>query len=317
MSCLAGLVILYLPSDAPTPHRMITMLVCSFGFLLSYATGIIFSFNFIVSTIVFGLFTTAVHWITLYFQTRPPGSFFFIMTTSMSSSVSFDPSTIAEKLGFVVLGTMFACLLALIYSLFSNQSHPSKSKVYVIAPVNTKKQLDHLAESLIVGFFLFLSLLTAHLLRFDNPYWIPISCAAIMQGVSLYHVWQRAFHRITGTFIGLGLCWVIISLDDSPLYYCICIMILQFIIEMLIVRHYALAVVFITCLTILLAEAGNPLIATPNLLIQTRFIDIILGSSIGAIGGWFIHHEQIRQQALHNLRETRMIIKKKGRKNLP
>ncbi|MFM6929972.1 MAG: FUSC family protein, partial [Bdellovibrio sp.] len=75
---------------------------------------------------------------------------------------------------------------------------------------------------------------------------------------------------------------------------CVAIIILQFVIEMLIVRHYALAVVFITPMTILLTEAGNPLIHNPEVLVPIRFWNIALGSLIGAIGGWVIYNERIR-----------------------
>ena len=39
LACTAGLVILYLPS-AGLAQRMITMLACSFGFMISFAIGI-------------------------------------------------------------------------------------------------------------------------------------------------------------------------------------------------------------------------------------------------------------------------------------
>lgn len=318
LACLSGLVILYLPSNLPTPQRMITMLVCAFGFLLSFAVGITFSFNFIVSSVVFGLFVTGVHWTSLYFKTRPPGSFFFIMIASMASSAPFDQNTIAEKLGYVVMGTMFACLMALLYSIIVSAQKTAKPQTsQPLQAVSITDQFDYLIEACLVGTFMFISLLVGHLLQFDNPYWIPISCAAIMQGVSRYHVSQRAVHRIIGTFVGLGLCWVIISISDTPLYYCICIMLLQFIIEMLIVRHYAFAVVFITAITILLAEVGKPLITDPNALIQARFIDIVVGSLIGVCGGWFIHHDQLRKQTLNSVRETRVRLKKKKQRKKP
>lgn len=314
LACLAGLVILYLPSNIPTPQRMLTMLVCSFGFMLSFAVGITFSFNFVISSIAFGIFVTAVQWINLYFNTRPPGSYFFIMVASMSSNMPFNLASIPTRLGYVVMGTMFACTLAMIYSLIVGKKYNSKTTAPLIVPVPIKKQVDYLIHSLIVGAFMFISLLTGHLLKLNNPYWIPASCAAIMQGISLYHVWQRALQRITGTFIGLGLCWLLISISDSPLYICICIMVLQFIIEMFVTRNYAVAVIFITALTVLLADAANPLISTPNALITARFLDIVIGSIIGGIGGWFIHHEYLRKQTRDGIRNTRLQLLKKMRR---
>ncbi|MDR2223646.1 MAG: FUSC family protein [Flavobacteriaceae bacterium] len=306
LACLSGLVILYLPSNIPTPQRMITMLVCSFGFMLAFAVGITFSFNFLTSAIAFGIFVTAAHWVALYFSVKPPSSFFFIMVASMSSNMPFDLQSIPTRLGYVVMGTMFACTLALIYSVIVGKKYNTQTSIRLLRPVPVKDQLDYLIRAIIMGSFMCISLLIGHLLKLNNPYWIPISCAAIMQGISVYHVWQRALQRIAGTFIGLGVCWILISISNNSLYLCLCIMILQFIIEMFISRNYAIAVIFITALTVLLAEAGSPLMNTPNTLIQARFLDIVIGSLIGGIGGWFLHHEYLRKQTRDSIRNTRL-----------
>ncbi|MDD2814472.1 MAG: FUSC family protein [Thiotrichaceae bacterium] len=313
IACLAGVMTLYMPATA-LPNRMITLLACSFGFMISLAVGICFSFNPIVSSIVFGLFALSIHWVILFFKIKPPGSFFFILIASIAGGMPFDPHTIPEKIGLIGLGTMLFCLLALIYSLLTikkTQLQASHSSALVM----TKTKYSYFVDASIMGLFMFASsLLGGYLLKLQNPYWIPISCAAIMQGTSLYHVWQKTIHRILGTFIGLGLSWILLFVTKTPLAICISIIILQFIIEILVVKHYALAAIFITPLTILLAEAGNPLLDNPDMLISTRFLDIVLGSFIGAIGGWLIHHEKLRQHAVFQLRKIRVALKRRQRK---
>ena len=80
---------------------------------------------------------------------------------------------------------------------------------------------------------------------------------------------------------------------------------------MLIVRHYGLAVIFITPLTLFLAEAGSVVAVDATTLISVRFVDIFIGSCIGAIGGWFLHHEQLRHRAENQIKKTRTHISKK------
>lgn len=309
IASLAGLVILYIPTGATLPNRMMTLLICSFGFMISYTIGICFSFNPILSAVVFGLFSMAVHYITSYFGVKPPGNFFFIMIASMASCMPFDLQTIPAKIGLIGLGTMFACSLALIYSLLLSQKTTSQNPV-VVTTVFARKEYSSLVEALIIGIFMFVSLLSGHLLQLQNPYWVPISCLAVMQGVTLHHIWQRGFQRILGTLIGLALTWLILSLNTSLLGICLSIIALQFIVELLIVRNYALAVLFITPMTILLSEAGNPIVLHPNELIFFRFWDIALGSFIGAAGGWFIHHEKLKHLAVRRLRKTRIIMRR-------
>ncbi|MDI1303720.1 MAG: FUSC family protein [bacterium] len=304
LSCMGGLVILYLPTTT-VARRMIMLLTCSFGFMISFVIGLCFSFNPILSAVVLGFFAMSVYWVVNYFGMKPPGSFFFIMIASIASCMPFDLEKIPIRVGLIGMGAMLACLLALFYSLFS--ANPVKTELIVVK----KSNYTTLFESGIVGFFIFVSLLTGHLLQLSNPYWLPISCLAVMQGASLQHVWQRSFQRVLGTFIGLGLAWLLLLLKMTPLTICISIMVLQFIIEMLVVRHYGLAVIFITPLTLFLAEAGSAMTVDANTLISVRFVDILLGSIIGAIGGWFLHHEQLRHNAERQIRKTRVHILRK------
>ncbi len=244
----AGLVILYLPSTS-VANRMITMLACSFGFMLSFAIGIIFSFHPLVSSLVLALLAFAVQWVANFFRMKLPGSFFFLMIATIAISMPFNLATIAVRIGVVGMGTMLACLLAFVYSLYIVRKYPPKP----VAPYVQRSRYDNTIESAILAIFMGSSLLIAHLLKLQNPYWVPISCMAVMQGVSLEHIWSRSLQRILGTFLGLGLAWLLLLQQLTPLTICISIFILQFIIEMLVVRHYGLAVIFITPLTLFLA----------------------------------------------------------------
>lgn len=113
---------------------------------------------------------------------------------------------------------------------------------------------------------MFTALAVGYLVKMENPYWVPISCAAVMQGASRYHIWQRSFHRILGTFIGIGLTWTLLQVVSNPIAMVLAIILLQFIIEMMITRQYALAVIFITPLTVFLAELVSPMISDSYLL---------------------------------------------------
>lgn len=309
LSCMAGLVILYLPTTS-VARRMITLLSCSFGFMISFTIGVIFSFNAYISALVLALFSVGVHWVVRYFDMKPPGSFFFIMIASIASCMPFHPEEIPLKVGLVGMGAMLACLLALFYSIYITKSDSQFAKNELI--VLKKSSTAAIFESLIIGVFVGISLLVGKLLGVTNPYWLPISCLAVLQGVSLQHVWSRSFQRILGTFIGLGLAWILVSFQLNALGICIAIMILQFIIEMLVVRHYGLAVIFITPLTVFLAEAGGNALSDPNHLITTRFFDILIGSLIGAVAGYFLYHEKLKSKTERQIRKTRIgVLRKK------
>ncbi|PKV66356.1 FUSC family protein [Pontibacter ramchanderi] len=303
LASTGGLVILYLPSTS-LANRMLTLLVCSFGFVISFAVGISFSFNPIMSSVVLGLYTLFVHWVAKYFAMKPPGNFFFVMLACIASASPFDLASIPTRIGLIAMGTIFSCVLAFFYSLLMIKKHRSGSALLYIK----KNAFTNLVESAVVGMFIGGSFLIGHLLELENPYWVPISCLAVMQGVNTRHIWQRSLHRILGTFVGLGLTWLLISQNLTALGICVSILVLQFIIEMLVVRHYGLAVVFITPMTIFLAEASSAMTADPNALVYSRFQDILVGSLIGAVGGWVLYHQKLRYNAVRQLRKTRVAI---------
>lgn len=305
---IGGLVILYYQPAISFGSRMLTLLVCSFGFSLSLAIGLGFSFNPYISAVVLGFFAMGINWVTTFFKTKPPGNFFFIMIASMASCQPFHLELIPEKIGFIFLGTMLACFLALCHGLLTLKKQQSAE---VLAIHIKKGQFVSLIDSVVIGVFISISLIIGHIFEMQNPYWIPISCLAILQGISRNHVWERMVHRIVGTFIGIGLCWIILQISDTPLTICFSIFVLLYIAETLIIKNYALAVIFITPMTILLAEVGTSFTSNTEIIVPARFLDITIGSVLGAIGGWIIYNQRFKNSAVKQLRKTRIVIRKK------
>lgn len=303
---LAALIVVYFPLFAPTSERIVTLLACSFTFIISYTIGILFSFNHLVSSIIFGIFAIVVHWLSSYLKLKPPKSFFFIMIAATASCIPHNVHKIPENIGLLALGAIFTSSVAFFYSLIINRNKKSINSGTISILLKKNRYTDFI-ESVILGLFMFISLELGFLLKINNPYWIPVSCLAVMQGATKSHIWQRVIQRIIGTFIGLGLCWIILLLVKKIWIICLVIVILQFILEILVPRNYAVAVIFITPLTILLTEASNSLINNPNMFMSIRFFNTFLGSFIGAIGGWVIYHEKIHYNAIQRIRKSKKI----------
>jgi len=60
------------------------------------------------------------------------------------------------------------------------------------------------------------------------------------------------------------------------------------------VRHYAAAVMFITPMTIFLADAAAASNIQPDAIMQARLIDTVVGSAVGVIGGICLHSRRVR-----------------------
>ena len=303
---LAGLTILYIPAKGNVLEIMSTMFICCFGMIVSYSLGIIFSFNDYIAPAGFGIFAFAAFYLTKFFALKPPGSFFFIMIASMAIGMPHQLHEVPRSIGLFTIGTLNACILTFLYTLLT-QVPEKRSKGR--GPVQVNPYVS-LSESIIIGIFMMLSVLLGKLLHLEYPYWIPISCLAVMQGVSHYHIRKRGLHRIIGTLLGLLIAWTIFSFVNSPLEICICIIALQIIVELLITRHYALAVVFLTPMGILLAETGSATSLDPDYLLKMRFTEIVIGSILGGIGGWFLFNDRIRFSSVRNMRRAKKALQK-------
>jgi uncharacterized membrane protein YccC len=273
--------------------------VVAFGFNASFTLGVLTSFDPIISSITLGLTALLATTICRYYNVPPPGSFFFILVACMARTLPYDLSLVADRSGLVLLGTLGACLLALLYGMgqmmLGNRPTPRQK-----SSTPDSNILAIVLEAGTIGLFVGGSYLSALAIGLSNPYWVPVSCAAVMQGATFRAIWHRNVHRILGTIPGMAIAWFILVLDPASWQLALIITALSFVIETLITRNYGLAVIFITPLTVLFADANSMLGAEK--LVTVRLADIVLGSMSGYVGGWVIHHRQFFRQLESRIR---------------
>src|SRR5690606_16048748 len=96
LASIGALVTLYIQSNSLV-NRMMILMVCGFGFILSFAVGIVFSFNVWVTPLILSLYTFSVHYALNRLKLlKPPGNFFFIMVTSIAISIPHNQANIAS-----------------------------------------------------------------------------------------------------------------------------------------------------------------------------------------------------------------------------
>lgn len=301
LASMGGLAILYISSNN-LANRMMLLMTCSFGLIMAFSLGLLFSFNAIVGALFLGLFTFGLHF-SLYHLglVRPPGNFFFVMLCAMGLSMPHNTELLPERIGFMAMGVLFSCLLGLVYSLLTLKNYYLQD-----SPVLKQKKLrQHILESVTYGLFIGTAMLLAHILDLENPYWVPTSCAAVMQGASSRHIVLRSVQRIGGTILGVCIAWMLLHVSTSVLVMCIEITLLQFIVEYLVVRNYGLAVVFISVLALFLGESGRDIDLSSNAVFFSRLFDILLGSIVGVLGGWVLYNQRLHVKALRRIRKAR------------
>ncbi|CAB3867472.1 FUSC family protein [Achromobacter denitrificans] len=289
MSSLGGMVFLSLPNSS-LQHRMMMLLAASFGMVACYAVGALTQFWPAAMIAALTLIAMVVNMVCRCYRLGPPGSLFFIMATAIAAYTPGRIEDVPLRVGMVALGSLVACLVAFAYSLHMTRVAPPPPETELPKPT-----FDFVVyDSVIIGLFVGISLLVAELLQLQRPYWVPVSCLAIIQGASLRAAWSRQMHRILGTAVGLCVAWVLLALPLNVWTLSLVMMVLSFGIETLVVRHYASAVVLITPLTIFLAEAPHLGQGYPAAVIEARFLDTVIGAFIGALGAVLLHNQRIR-----------------------
>lgn len=228
-----------------------------------------------------------------YLRLPPPGGMFMLMASVIAIFKPVDWSDVLAQTGIVAAGAVYAWVVSLFYNLWIVRP-PAQ-------PVERNYQYEPglLTESIIVSAFVVLSLEMALWLEMSYPYWVPVSCYIVLQGM---HLRTKQLHRILGTAIGVFVAGFLLSFPLSGIGVSIAIFMFFTWIETIITRHYALAVIMITPLTIFIAEygRGNPDLSNAGSMayqgiVQARFLDTVLGCSIALLGGVVMHSTLLRK----------------------
>ena len=297
---LGGLVFLYLP-ETPMHHRMVTLMACGFALTACYTLGLGVQASGLVAMRVplLALVALLVTMVARYYRLPPPGPLFFVMAAAIGAYTPVSATLLTAQVGALFLGVLLAALIAFIYSLAMLARWPA-----LPVPERRPASFDFVVvDAVVIAAAVGVSLLLAELLRLPRPYWVPVSCLAVVQGVSLRAVWNRQLQRVAGSAVGLLAAFVLLSLPLDAWRIAGMVMALTFVVEWLVVRHYGLAVVFITPLTLLLAEAavlGHG--AAVDALVRARFNDTLLGCVVGLLAGVWLHSPRLRRWVADPLR---------------
>ena len=126
------------------------------------------------------------------------------------------------------------------------------------------------------------------LLHLERAYWaVAATVLMLHQGFDWLRMVQRSLERLLGTWAGLLLAGAILAVHPQGLWLALTVMALQFTIEMLVLRNYALAAVFITGAALTIASGGHP-VEAPGHYLLARGVDTLVGCVVALIVFWFI-----------------------------
>jgi|TARA_R110002020_G_scaffold133506_3_gene297902 hypothetical protein len=288
---LGAMVILNTPLAGKLSYRLVTVMAWGFAMSLCFALGLIAQQAPLLKLPIFTLMAFGIVIFGRYYRQPPPAGLFVMMAGAIALFIPLPLETIMPAIGLVMLGSGFALVMALAYSLFLLATRPSTpTPTYSYEP-------DTITESVIVAGFVSLALLIALALNLTNPYWAAVSCFLIIQGIHLRTMWIKQIHRLLGTIVGVSLAGWMLSWGLSIWGVAVSILTMMLCIESLVDRHYGLAVIFITPLTIFIAEYGSGLPLSEQAyqtVILARLFDTLIGCLVGLGGGVVMHSTNLR-----------------------
>lgn len=153
------------------------------------------------------------------------------------------------------------------------------------------------------GLILMFAALAAWLLALERPYWVPLSCAAVLSGATVVSTFHRAVLRTVGTVIGVLIAAAILSFHPEGVIIGLMIGWLTFLTELAIVLNYGIAALFITANSLLLAESTTQL-NNVTYFAEVRIIDVLIGVAIGLLGTLLLGRGRAFHMLPHLLAKT-------------
>ena len=161
---LAAILVVYFPLKGSFSEKILMLMGCSFGFISVYTIGLVFSFNTVVSVIVFGITAGIIHWMVSHFKLKPPKDFFFVMICSNAISIPHQPiHKIAENIGYMTFGTLSTCLVVFLYCFIVKKKLNLEKTLNI--PHTPQEIRKSIIEAIIFGIFLSIALGVGYFLQ--------------------------------------------------------------------------------------------------------------------------------------------------------
>lgn len=268
--------------------RAIALPLISAGLILASAIGVLVSREAILSLVA--LFAVAVVATTLCLglSVGPPGGLFFVLLTGVSANLAAPVSAGGAGFdGWLIVGMIaFGCLVAylvVLVPLLVPQVRAADAALHA-SRETVRFRLDEgdWAVLLRIALASAIALAISAPLGVHRAYWVVLTVIAILQGGHHLRLTAvRAVHRVVGTFLGLGVFAIIVLIHPQGVWLGLLLMALQGVTELVVVRNYGLALIFITPLALSIASQGGALGA--DTVIADRAIDTVLGAAIAVL----------------------------------
>jgi hypothetical protein len=282
LASTGGFVALYLTGRSRR-DRAAKLPFIALGLIASASVGVLASGSLLGSLLA--VFAVAVISATLCLGlgVGPPGALFFVLLAGVATHLA-GPTGIGGAgvhggllIGMLAVGCIISYLVVLSPLLLPSVRRRDAAVHETRQPM--RFVMDGISRVILIRLTLASAIAVAVSFPLGLPraYWVVLTVVVILQnGHTVRLSALRGVHRVLGTFVGLALFALIALLDPVGLVLAFVLMALQFVTEMVIIRNYGLALVFITPLALLISTQGGHV----GEIIVDRVVDTLIGTAI-------------------------------------
>ena len=211
---------------------------------------------------------------------RPPGPMFPVFAVATASAIPSTPATVAAAAIVVLSAAVLAVALGIAeIALMRALRRPADPPPRPGPPMpSAKRQRLHLIRC---GIVVLVAGSIATGVGIGHPYWAMVAAVTPLTVFTLRGQVARGIQRVVGTTVGLVLAGLLLALALPTWSILIIIAALQASVELLVVRNYGIALVFITPLALLSVQLADP--EPVRTLITDRFVETLVGVSVGVL----------------------------------
>lgn len=259
------------------------------GFTATVAAGVLFSVTALASVLGLILVGSAAVVLCQGFRVGPPGPMMFVLTYGAATLVTAPPEHGGAGLdgGRLLLLVTAGCLLAyalvasgLLFPHVARRRGEATPARHVVAAFGLPGETRLVTVRLLVA--VVATALVSVPLGTHRGYWITTAAVAILgAGAGRRITAVRAVHRVLGTLVGSLLVLALALVSPQGLALALLLGAMQFCVELLVTRHYALALVLITPLAISVGTSAAGV--SPDAVVGERIADTLLGAAVAVL----------------------------------
>lgn len=240
-----------------------------------------------ISVPVAALIAVAVSLLSRAHAWHPPGALFAVFSFAAVASIPSEAVDVPVAFGIAGSSAAFALLVGNVGWVVRTLRTGSVPRLgpRPVRPARARgERVDAVRAAFAVGVAVLAAAASATAIGVGHPYWAAVSAAVPFGALRFEQQLVRGVQRLLGTALGLVAAGGLLLLDPRGLALVLLVVALQVAAEMLIGRHYALALVAITPLALLMVHLVAPV--PTRVLLVDRGVETLVGVAIGLAVGY-------------------------------